>query len=45
MIEVLRSKGSLVIGANEAEALNRVSKKLYAAGLGNALLDPSPASK
>ncbi|MGY3569262.1 hypothetical protein [Vibrio paucivorans] len=39
MMDVLKSKGTLVIGPNEAEALNRVSKKLYASGLGSALLD------
>ncbi|NOH79261.1 hypothetical protein F0231_05840 [Vibrio sp. RE86] len=38
MMDVLKSKGTLVIEANQAEALNRISKKLYAAGLGEALL-------
>ncbi|NOI80457.1 hypothetical protein F0237_07265 [Vibrio tubiashii] len=39
MMDVLKSKGTLVVEPKHAEALNRISKKLYAAGLGEALLD------
>lgn len=40
MIDVLKSKGTLIVEPKQAEALNRISKQLYAAGLGEALLDP-----
>lgn len=39
MMDVLKSKGTLIVEPKHAEALNRISKKLYAAGLGEALLD------
>lgn len=38
MIDVLKAKGTLIVEPKQAEALNKISKKLYAAGLGEALL-------